>query len=148
MLCRYNGWSHDKAWDGGPYTRLRFSLGGSIRPATDGAWYRLVLADVPQNTDLRKACASSLFSPPSSAPSFDTEAYGQGIFNFERLKRAYKDHPEASPVPLHRGDLSPLTGCMQALLPRIFPLGKGVDVPADLVLTVYDASAAQNIISI
>ena len=145
MLCRHDMWSHDTAWARGPCTRLRFSLGGTITPATDGAWDRLVLADVPQDAALRQACSSSLHSPPSSHPSFDTEAYGKGIFEFDRLKQAHKVNPTASPGPLHRGDHSPLTGCMQALLPRIFPLGKGGDVPADLVLTVYDAPAAWNI---
>ena len=99
-----------------------------------------------KNIDLRKACASSLFSPHSLTTSFDTEAYGLGIFNFDDLKRANKDHPEASPVPLHRGDLSPHTGCMQALLPRIFPFGKSGDIPAHLVLAVYDDTAARNIV--
>ena len=142
MFCRHDGWSHETAWEGGPYTCLRFNLGGSITPATDGAWDRLVLADCPLNTPLRIACATSLFSPLSLTTPFDSNAYGGSIFTFDELKRANKDHPEASPIPLHRGDRAPHPEGMQALLPRIFPLGKGGDVPADLVLTVYDAPAA------
>ena len=45
MFCRHDDWSHKTAWDGGPCARLRFTLGGSISPATDGAWDSLVLAD-------------------------------------------------------------------------------------------------------
>lgn len=104
-----------------------------------------MLANVPQNIDHRKAFASSLHVPHSLTTPFNTEVYGLSIFNFDDLKRANKDHPESSPVPLHRGDQSPHTGCMQALLPRNYPLCKGGDVPADLVLTVYDAPAALNI---
>ena len=102
----------------------------------------MVLADCPLNISLRMECAASFLSPHSLTTPFDSGEYGGMVFSFGALRRAHKKDPDSSPAPLHRGPVEPRTNEMHALLPRIFPLGKGGDVPADLTLTVYDAPAS------
>ena len=141
MFCCHHDWSNNTALVGGPCARLRFNLGDMISPATDGAWNTLVLADCPLTISLRMDCATSFHSPLSLTTPFDSIVYGGSLFTFEELIRAHKGDHDASPAPLHRGNINPDPSEIQSLLPRIFPLGKGGYVPADLVLTVYDAQA-------